>query len=132
MDSLAVWYKDWIGPGGTKGLRPTYELIAFSAIGDYSIRDRGVEDFFKFGWSSHKPTGHKAEKPCELIMRLIYISDRDFWFDPFSGSGTTLIACQNLSRKCRAVEISPGYVAVALERWAIHTGLKPVLVNEHA
>jgi DNA modification methylase len=50
-------------------------------------------------------------------------------FDPFSGSGTTLIACEQLGRRCRAVEIAPGYVAVALERWATATGRTPVLLE---
>ena len=36
--------------------------------------------------------------------------------EPFAGSGTTLVACQNLNRKCRAIEISPAYCAVILER----------------
>jgi DNA modification methylase len=48
--------------------------------------------------------------------------------EPFSGSGTTLIACENLGRHCRAIEISPGYVAVALERFHQHTGVMPVLL----
>jgi DNA modification methylase len=38
--------------------------------------------------------------------------------DPFAGSGTTLVACQNLGRKGRAVEISPAYCGVILERMA--------------
>ena len=40
---------------------------------------------------------------------------------------TTIIACEQLGRKCRAVEISPGYVAVALQRWADATGETPTL-----
>ena len=50
-------------------------------------------------------------------------------YEPFSGSGTTLIACERLGRKCRAVEISPAYVAVALQRWADMTGKTPVLIE---
>jgi DNA modification methylase len=50
-------------------------------------------------------------------------------FDSFNGSGTTLIACERLGRKCRAVEIAPGYVGVALERWAQMTGGEPELLN---
>ena len=46
-------------------------------------------------------------------------------YEPFSGSGTTIIACENLGRKCRAIEISPAYVSVALERYFQHTGKKP-------
>jgi len=50
-------------------------------------------------------------------------------YDPFSGSGTTIIACENLARRARACEISPAYVAVALERFAQHTGRTPVLLD---
>ena len=49
-------------------------------------------------------------------------------YEPFSGSGTTIIACEQLGRKCRAIEISPAYVAVALQRWADATGKTPKLV----
>jgi DNA modification methylase len=46
-------------------------------------------------------------------------SDQDnIIFEPFAGSGTTLVACQNLSRKCRAIEISEKYCSVILERMA--------------
>ena len=43
--------------------------------------------------------------------------------------GTTIIACENLSRKCRAVEISPAYVAVAIQRWVDVTGKEPILLD---
>jgi DNA modification methylase len=48
--------------------------------------------------------------------------------EPFCGTGTTIIACEQLGRKCRAIEISPAYVAVALQRWADATGKTPRLV----
>jgi DNA modification methylase len=56
--------------------------------------------------------------PVELPLRAISNSSEpgDIVFEPFSGSGTTLVACENLKRHCRAMEISPAYVAVALER----------------
>ena len=46
-------------------------------------------------------------------------------YKPFSGSGTTWIACERLTRVCRAIAISPGYIAVAMERWAEATGRTP-------
>lgn len=49
-------------------------------------------------------------------------------YEPFLGSGTTLIACENLKRRCRAIEISPAYCAVAMERWHQHAGQTPVLM----
>lgn len=74
---------------------------------------------------------HPTMKPVELIERLIPNNTQTgaIVYDPFLGSGTTLIACEQLSRRCRAVEISPGYVAVALERWAMSTGKTPVLLD---
>ena len=73
---------------------------------------------------------HPAAFPVGLPSFFIkaFSDENDIWLEPFSGSGTTLIACEQLSRRCRAVEISPGYVAVALERWAQMTGKTPVLL----
>jgi len=50
-------------------------------------------------------------------------------YDPFLGSGTTLIACENLGRRCRGIEIDPGYVAVTLERFQAHIGVQPELTK---
>jgi DNA modification methylase len=68
--------------------------------------------------------GHATPKPVAMIQRAIKSSTSEgaVVAEPFSGSGTTIIACENLNRRCRAIEISPGYVAVALQRWADHTG----------
>ena len=74
---------------------------------------------------------HPTQKPQELFGRAIrnHTQPRAVVYDPFSGSGTTIIACEQLGRRCRAVEISPGYVAVALERFYSATGKTPVLVQ---
>jgi DNA modification methylase len=82
-------------------------------------------------WEVDKPTKsefHPTTKPVELFARAVGNSSADggLVVDPFLGSGTTLIACEQLHRKCRAVEISPGYVAVTLERWHQMTGKTPV------
>ena len=70
-------------------------------------------------------------KPVELVQRAIENHSRssEVVCDPFLGSGTTLIAAENLSRQCRAVEISPGYVAVALERYAAAFNIEPELIT---
>jgi site-specific DNA-methyltransferase (adenine-specific) len=74
---------------------------------------------------------HPTMKPPELVVAMLENSTKpaDVVYEPFSGSGTTIIACEQLGRKCRAAEISPGYVAVALQRWADATGQTPVLVE---
>jgi len=73
---------------------------------------------------------HVTQKPTALIQILLdSCNGAKTYFEPFSGSGTTIIACENLGRKCRAVEISPAYAAVALQRWADHTGQTPELIS---
>lgn len=72
---------------------------------------------------------HPTQKPVSLFQGLIEQHDIDLVFEPFSGSGTTLVACQNLSRRCRAIEISPAYVAVALERMHDAFGITGVKVK---
>jgi DNA modification methylase len=80
-------------------------------------------------WQIDKPqkseTGHSTQKPIECMARPIRNHDSEFVYEPFSGSGTTIIACEQLGRKCRAIEISPAYVAVAIQRWADATGKTP-------
>jgi DNA modification methylase len=75
---------------------------------------------------------HPAMFPVEFPKAYIEAmsNESDYIAEPFSGSGTTLMACEQLNRKCRAMEIAPEYVAVALERWATATGKTPVLVTE--
>lgn len=75
---------------------------------------------------------HPTMKPVDLFAYQIKNSScaGGVVLDSFSGSGTTIIACEQLGRKCRAVEISPAYVAVALQRWADATGKTPVLISK--
>lgn len=82
--------------------------------------------------AGNERVAHETQKPLSLFSWLIeLITEKDHTvYEPFSGSGTTLIACEQLSRQCRAIEISPAYVAVALQRWADATGQTPVLSGE--
>ena len=84
-------------------------------------------------WDFARPKAsreHPTMKPVEMWAYAIKNHTRqgDAVYEPFSGSGTTIIACEQLGRKCRAIEISPAYVAVALQRWADATGKTPKLV----
>jgi DNA modification methylase len=67
-------------------------------------------------------------KPVELVERAIENSSRprEVVFDPFSGSGTTIVASERLGRHARAMEIDPQYVAVAIKRWEQFTGKEAV------
>lgn len=78
-----------------------------------------------------KSPEHPTMKPVELVARAIenHSQTGEIVLDLFLGSGTTIIACENLSRQCRAVELSPGYVAVALERYFQAFGIEAELVG---
>jgi len=69
---------------------------------------------------------HPTMKPVELFAYLLTNSSkkRDIVFDPFLGSGTTLIAAEQLGRKCYGMEISPAYCDVIIQRWENLTGKK--------
>jgi len=74
---------------------------------------------------------HPTQKPLAVIDWAIGLLPESggIVYDPFLGSGTTLMACENLNRKCYGIELDPGYVAVTLERWAEATGKEPKLCN---
>lgn len=78
--------------------------------------------------SKEDRTDHPTQKPVDCMYKLIMNHDGDV-YDPFVGSGTTLIACEHLNRRCRAIEISPVYVAVILERWLKYTHEQPELIG---
>lgn len=75
---------------------------------------------------------HPTMKPIDLVIHCINNSTRknDLVYEPFCGSGTTLLACENTNRKCRSVELSPDYCAVILQRFKDATGKEPVRINE--
>ena len=79
---------------------------------------------------SSKNEFHPTQKPIELFERAIknHTQRGDIVADFFCGGGTSIVACERLRRKCRAVEISPAYVAVAIDRWATMTGGTPELL----
>ena len=77
---------------------------------------------------------HPTSKPVELFVRPINKHTRrgDVVFEPFSGSGSQLIAAERTGRRCCAIEISPPFVDVAIRRWQAATGKAAVLDGENA
>jgi DNA modification methylase len=74
---------------------------------------------------------HCAAFPLELVERhlALYTKPDEVVYEPFSGSGTTIISCERFRRKCRAIELDPGYCAVAIQRWVDVTGGVPELLQ---
>lgn len=87
-------------------------------------------------WQIPKPqkseTGHSTQKPIECMKRPIENNSApgDAVYEPFSGSGTTIIAAEMTGRRCYAVELNPAYVDVAVRRWQDFTGREATLEGD--
>lgn len=118
--SMIVWNKGT--PGMGVGWRSQHELIACGsrvkapfthqeASGNVITCDRSG--------NQHHPT----EKPIDLIKRILETTGiAQKVGEPFAGSGTTIIACEALGRTCYAMELSPYFAQVCIERWQTFTG----------
>ena len=80
----------------------------------------------------HEKRVHPTQKPIKLCSDIIkdFSQLNENVVDLFGGSGSTLIACEQLNRKCFMCELDPYYCDVIIERWENFTGKKAVLLNE--
>ena len=105
----------------------------------YATRGKHTFNFPKEGhalstWTINKKngeTGHPTEKPVEVPAMAVSHSSKenDIVLDLFGGSGSTLIACEQLNRKCYMCELDEHYCSVIIQRWENFTGEKAVLLN---
>lgn len=116
IESLLVWDKECIGPGGQRGLRPVYELAALFAQQDFAIKNRSLPDVWRSKWAMTKPNGHPAEKPVDLLTRIIRECGDGDVLDPFLGSGSTLVAAKKEGRRAIGIEIEERYCEIAARR----------------
>lgn len=96
--------------------------------GHYFINDRKQSTVLEFD----KPTRnaeHPTMKPIDLLVYLIKNSSKenDLILDLFGGSGSTLIAAEQVKRRCYTMELDPKYCDVIVKRWELLTGEKAVL-----
>lgn len=85
------------------------------------IGDRSQTTVWTVDIDENVDGGHSTQKPVECMERPIRHHSGDV-YDPFVGSGTTIIAAQRQQRKCYAMELNPDYVDIAVRRWERFTG----------
>jgi DNA modification methylase len=127
-----IWVKDRFVPG-RKDYHSRYEAILYGWASGGKREwngERLQDDVWEFR-RNHVNDLHPTMKPVELVERGISNSSsaEGVIFDPFVGSGTTIIAAHNLNRIARAVELDPGYAAVCLDRFKRHTSIQPALIG---
>ena len=84
---------------------------------------------FGTGGKMEEKFGHGTQKPLECMLRPILNNSAkgQAVYDPFCGSGTTLLACEKSDRVCYAMELSPAYVDMIVARWEKETGKQAIL-----
>ena len=92
------------------------------------IGDRKQTTLWQINLDKNTDGGHSTQKPVECMLRAIKNHSGDV-YDPFIGSGTTLIAAEKESRMCYGMEIDPHYCDVVVKRWENFTGKKAELIG---
>lgn len=131
-DYQAQYEPMWQGEKGDLDEGDAFQPLWYGWKGDAARNRKVVNRKQADVWMIDRPQksiGHPTIKPLELVERSLRNSSlpNDIVFEPFSGSGTTIVACERLGRRCRALETDPRYVAVELERWSVMTGRTPLL-----
>ncbi len=102
---------------------PCWYAVRSSKTGHWH-GNRSQTTLWNIGAREDSGVGHGTQKPVECMKRPIEnnSSPGHAVYEPFSGSGTTIIAAEMTGRSCHAIELSPAYVDVAIVRWQDFTG----------
>lgn len=133
IKNCIIWDKKVFGLNGFKGYRPQYEMIYFCCKDDFEwYGDKAQSNIWQISREINREEqgNHPTPKPIELIAKALNNSSKqeDIVLDVFGGSGSTLIACEQLNRICYMMELDPHYVDVILYRWEKLTGRKAILL----
>jgi len=123
--SLVLWIKDrFVFGRGDYHVQCEPILYGWKeGAAHHAVADRSQSNLWEFPRPA-AADGHPTMKPVGLLARAVQNStnQKASVYDPFLGSGTTLIAAEQLGRKCYGMEISPQYCDVIVKRWETLTG----------
>jgi DNA modification methylase len=126
LSNMVVWSKGGGGIGDLKKTFSTDHEIAFVFNRGAELCGKRIGSVWSFGKDAAGDYSHPTQKPVALAAEAIDKTTRAgcLVYDPFLGSGTTLIAAEQLGRTCYGMEISPAYCDVIVKRWETLTGQK--------
>lgn len=115
-----VWVKDRFA-FGQSDFHYRHEHILYGwrqGRAHFFVNDRTLDSVWEVARPTRSPE-HPTMKPVALVERALAASSKRGWsvLDPFGGSGSTLIACEQLGRRCFTAELEPGYVDVIRDRY---------------
>ncbi|MFA7327952.1 MAG: DNA methyltransferase [Candidatus Ratteibacteria bacterium] len=111
---------------GNAGFIATFKNVADDTGINTGTPEWAVKGVWTDIMGAARQSGHCAAFPVELPSRYLkmYTERGNIVYEPYGGSGTTLIACEKLNRKCRMMEIDALYCQVIIDRWEEYTGFK--------
>lgn len=124
VNTVAVWDKKNAGLNGGGGISEQWEAVIFAGNIKYKKFGGNV---FSIAREQHKreDSPHPHQKPIKLLAEIFdFVDECKIVLDPFGGSGSTLIACEQLNRTCYMAELDERYVSVIVNRWLNFTGRK--------
>lgn len=133
LSECLIWAKDAFVLG-RQDYHWRHEPILYGwkeGAGHYFVNDRTQDTVLTYE-RPKRSEEHPTMKPVPLVGKLMQNSSMLDWkvLDPFGGSGSTLIAAQQLDRQCFTMELDPRYAQVIIERWQNLAGDKAVLLDE--
>lgn len=137
---IAIWYKNSTAPAmAEKVMNSQFEFV-FIFSNENNSRAIGTKDFrgtvsnVYMGSAQRKndyASIHSATFPVEFANHFVenFTNEGDSVLDVFGGTGTTMIVCEQIHRKCFMSELDPSYCDIIIDRWETFTGKKAVLLN---
>lgn len=128
--SLIVWDKT-LQTNGDAGYNSEFELCWSKTPHKKEVIHFNWFRFFGLSEQDIKTRKHPTQKPLQVIKPFIkkYTDENNIVIDLYGGSGSTLIACEQLNRVCYCMELDPKYCDVIVKRWENFTGNKAKKIN---
>ena len=134
-DMLTRQYEDILLVGNKENISEEMELYYLGTTEKRAYfnkkKGKGITNYWRITTENVQLKNHKACFPVKLSAKAINLTTDidDIVTDCFGGSGSTLIACEQLNRKCYMMELDPHYVDVIIQRWENFTGKKAIKLN---
>ncbi len=129
INTVGVWDKKNAGLNGGGGISEQWEAIIFCGNIKYAKFGGNVFTISR-EHNARVNSLHPHQKPIQLLADILdFIANANKILDAFGGSGSTLIACEQLQKQCYTMEYDPHYCDVIIDRWEKYTGLKAVKIE---
>jgi len=131
LSNMVIWAKGGGGLGDLKGSFITDFEIALVWNRNEELQDKRIGSVWSINKDASGSYVHPTQKPVELMEKGIFNCSfaKSIVMDLFLGSGSTLIACENLNRKCYGMELDEKYAQVIIQRWCDYTQINTIKIN---